>query len=267
MTAVDAVARCSVVRHGAPSRRGGSPWLQLVPFALVLAIFYFIILLPMKRKQQKVQEFLDALKVGDRVITTGGIYGQITKLGDQIVQLQIADKVRIEVAQGGDRRLPGPGPGRRSTRQRRQARMKQPSLETSSPSCGLRRHFRPSACIRSSRALRHPAPGWLMDKQLKLGLDLKGGVHLVLRVQTDDALRLETETTMERLREALRTAGVTATSLARRTPDARSRSKACRPTQDAAFRQAADRASARNFDRELRRQRHLHVHDEAEHRR
>ena len=52
----------------------------------------------MKRKQQKVQEFLDSLKVGDRVITTGGIYGQITRLGDQSVQLQIADKIRIEVA-------------------------------------------------------------------------------------------------------------------------------------------------------------------------
>src|SRR5437773_12524847 len=77
---------------------GGSSWLQLVPFALVLAIFYFIILLPMKRKQQKVQEFLDSLKVGDRVITTGGIYGQITRLGEQSVQIQIADKVRIEVA-------------------------------------------------------------------------------------------------------------------------------------------------------------------------
>src|SRR5262245_32278271 len=77
---------------------GGSPWLQLVPFVLVLGIFYFIILLPMKRKQQKVQEFLDGLKVGDRVITTGGIYGQVTRLSDQSVQLQIADKIRIEVA-------------------------------------------------------------------------------------------------------------------------------------------------------------------------
>ena len=47
------------------------------------------------------------------------------------------------------------------------------------------------------------SPSWLMDKQLKLGLDLKGGVHLVLRVQTDDALRLQTETEMERLREEL----------------------------------------------------------------
>jgi preprotein translocase subunit YajC len=81
-----------------PPEGGGSPWLQLVPFALVLGIFYFIILLPMKRKQQKVDAFLGGLKVGDRVITTGGIYGQVTRLGEQSVQLQIADKIKIEVA-------------------------------------------------------------------------------------------------------------------------------------------------------------------------
>src|SRR5215475_2696160 len=80
------------------SVEGGGAWLQLVPFVLVLAIFYFIILLPMRRKQQKVQQFLDNLKVGDRVITTGGIYGQVTKLGGESIQLQIADKLRIEVA-------------------------------------------------------------------------------------------------------------------------------------------------------------------------
>src|SRR5947209_13291423 len=77
---------------------GGSPWLSFVPFALVLGIFYFVILLPMKRKQAKVQAFLESLKVGDRVVTTGGIYGQVTRMGDQTVQLQVADKVRIEVA-------------------------------------------------------------------------------------------------------------------------------------------------------------------------
>ena len=77
---------------------GGSPWVQFVPFAIVLAIFYFVILLPMKRKQQKVTEFLESLKVNDRVVTTGGIYGQITRLGEQSVQVQIADRVRIEVA-------------------------------------------------------------------------------------------------------------------------------------------------------------------------
>ncbi len=77
---------------------GSSPWLQLLPFALVLGIFYFIILLPMKRKQQKVQAFLDNLKVGDRVVTTGGIHGQITRLGGETIQVQIAEKVRVEVA-------------------------------------------------------------------------------------------------------------------------------------------------------------------------
>ena len=77
---------------------GGSPWLQLLPFALVLGIFYFIILLPMKRKQAKVQAFLDSLKVGDRVVTTGGIHGQVTRLGGDTIQVQIAEKVRVEVA-------------------------------------------------------------------------------------------------------------------------------------------------------------------------
>ncbi len=55
-----------------------------------------------------------------------------------------------------------------------------------------------------------PSPGWLQEKQLKLGLDLKGGVHLVLRVQTDDALRIETETEMERLRAELQTRNIPA---------------------------------------------------------
>ena len=81
-----------------PQGGTGSVWVQFLPFALILGIFYFIILLPMKRRQKKVQVFRDALKVGDSVITTSGIYGSITKLSDRSVQLQVADKVRIEVS-------------------------------------------------------------------------------------------------------------------------------------------------------------------------
>ena len=77
---------------------GASPLLQVVPFVLILGIFYFIILLPARRKQQKVQEFLAGLKVRDKVVMTNGIYGQITRLGEQSVQVQIAEKVRVEVA-------------------------------------------------------------------------------------------------------------------------------------------------------------------------
>jgi preprotein translocase subunit YajC len=83
---------------GTPAPGAANPILQFIPFILVLAIFYFVILLPMKRKQQKVQAFLDTLKVGDRIVTSGGIYGSITRLNDQSVQVQIADKVRIEVS-------------------------------------------------------------------------------------------------------------------------------------------------------------------------
>ena len=73
-------------------------WLNFVPFALVLAILYFLILLPMKKQRKKVQEFQTGLKVGDKVVTTGGMYGLITRVNDHTVQLQIADKVRIEIA-------------------------------------------------------------------------------------------------------------------------------------------------------------------------
>ena len=83
---------------GAPPSGGAPAWVQFVPFALVLGIFYFVILLPMKRKQQKVDTFLSALKVGDKVVTSGGIYGSITELSDQAVQLQIADKVRVRMS-------------------------------------------------------------------------------------------------------------------------------------------------------------------------
>jgi preprotein translocase subunit YajC len=83
---------------GAPQQPGGSVLVQFVPFALILAIFYFIILMPMKKRQQKVQAFLAALKVDDRVITSGGIYGTIAKLTDDAVHLQVANNVRIQVS-------------------------------------------------------------------------------------------------------------------------------------------------------------------------
>jgi preprotein translocase subunit YajC len=75
-----------------------SPLVQLIPFALVLAIFYFVILMPMKRRQKKVQEFLTALKVGDKVVTSGGIYGSIARLSEDAIQLQIAPNVRVDVS-------------------------------------------------------------------------------------------------------------------------------------------------------------------------
>jgi preprotein translocase subunit YajC len=81
-----------------PGQGSGNVLVQLFPFVLMLGIFYLLVLMPMRRRQKKVQEFQSSLKVGDRVITTGGIYGQVTRLAEGTVQMQIADKVRIEVA-------------------------------------------------------------------------------------------------------------------------------------------------------------------------
>jgi preprotein translocase subunit SecD len=90
------------------------------------------------------------------------------------------------------------------------------------------------------------SPSWLMDKQLKLGLDLKGGVHLVLRVQTDDALRIQSDTESERLRQELQTRNINATIVP--VSPTQFRVEGVQPAQDAAFRAAASEVQA-SFDR------------------
>jgi preprotein translocase subunit YajC len=80
------------------SPEGGSLLQMVVPLAMVFAIFYFIVIVPNKRQTKKVQEFLDSLKVNDKIITTSGIFGQVMRLDEQSVQLQIADKVTIKVS-------------------------------------------------------------------------------------------------------------------------------------------------------------------------
>jgi preprotein translocase subunit YajC len=80
------------------SPEGGSLLQMVVPLAMVFAIFYFIVIVPNKRQQKKVLEFLEGLKVNDKVITTSGIFGQVMRLDEQSVQLQIADKVHIKVS-------------------------------------------------------------------------------------------------------------------------------------------------------------------------
>jgi preprotein translocase subunit SecD len=87
--------------------------------------------------------------------------------------------------------------------------------------------------------------------KVKRGLDLQGGVHMVLRVHTDDALKVETETAAEQLQEALTTAGVTPTSV-RATSLTEFGVEGIPPASDQQFRQIADQQVAGNFDRESR---------------
>lgn len=93
-----------------PSQQGGSLLIQFLPFAMILAIFYLMVLMPMRKRQRKVQEFQASLKPGDKVVTTGGIYGQITKVTEQTVQLQVAQNVRIDIAKAAIGGLQGQEP-------------------------------------------------------------------------------------------------------------------------------------------------------------
>lgn len=93
-----------------------------------------------------------------------------------------------------------------------------------------------------------PAPAWLAAKQLRLGLDLKGGVHLVMRVNRDEALQVSTEAVAEQLREGLASAGVTVSAVNVTSPTT-FRIEGVPEDRDAEFRRVADEQTSTSYDR------------------
>ena len=81
-----------------PAEGGGSFLTTLVMMLLIFGVFYFLLIAPARKKQRQHAEMLHNLKNGDRVVTSGGIYGTIVGVADHIVQLRIADQVKIDVA-------------------------------------------------------------------------------------------------------------------------------------------------------------------------
>ena len=70
---------------------------MFLPLIIIMVIFYVLLILPAQRRQKKTQAMLAALKNGDKVITTGGMYGTIVGLEDEAVQLRISDQVKVKV--------------------------------------------------------------------------------------------------------------------------------------------------------------------------
>lgn len=68
------------------------------PIVVMVVIFYFLLYRPQKKEQNRRKSMLEALKKGNRVMTIGGIYGEITSINENVVRLKIADKVEIEVS-------------------------------------------------------------------------------------------------------------------------------------------------------------------------
>ena len=85
---------------GAGGQDQGGGFAALVPIILMFVIFYFLLIRPQQKKAKAHQEMINNLKKGDRIITSGGIYGRITNLDDQNATVEIADKVRIRITRG-----------------------------------------------------------------------------------------------------------------------------------------------------------------------
>lgn len=93
-------------QNGGGSGAGGpATLLSLVPVLLIFVIFYFLLLLPQQRKQKHHKEMLRALKKGDKIITSSGIWGTITNLDKETATVQIADNTKIKIQRDNIARL------------------------------------------------------------------------------------------------------------------------------------------------------------------
>jgi len=75
-----------------------NPILQFAPLLVIFALFYVLLILPMRKRQKAVQQMVENLKKGDRVITNGGLYGEVAAVIGSAVLLKIADNVKVKVA-------------------------------------------------------------------------------------------------------------------------------------------------------------------------
>jgi preprotein translocase subunit YajC len=77
--------------------QGGSQWMGFLPLVLLFVVFYFLLIRPQQKRAKQQKTFMENLKKGDKVITSGGLCGTITGITDNLVTLEIAEKVRVRV--------------------------------------------------------------------------------------------------------------------------------------------------------------------------
>jgi preprotein translocase subunit YajC len=75
-----------------------NPLLQFAPMFLIFALFYVLMIVPSRKRQKALQQVLENLKKGDRVVTSGGLYGEVAAVTDGMVVLKVADNVKVRVA-------------------------------------------------------------------------------------------------------------------------------------------------------------------------
>jgi preprotein translocase subunit YajC len=82
---------------GAPAASGTDMLMSFAPFILIFIVMWFLLIRPQQKKQKEHRAMVAALKRGDRVVTNGGIYGQVSHVADDHLMVEIADGVKIKV--------------------------------------------------------------------------------------------------------------------------------------------------------------------------
>jgi preprotein translocase subunit YajC len=80
-----------------PAAASPNPIVSFVPMIVVIGILYFLIIRPQQQQAKEHRRLVDSLKTGDRVVTQGGVHGTVTAVKGAIIQVKIADNVRVDV--------------------------------------------------------------------------------------------------------------------------------------------------------------------------
>ncbi len=84
-----------------PQGQESNPWMSMLPLLLIIVVFYFFMIRPQMKRQKEIRKFRESLAKGDKVVTTGGIYGKIAEIKETTVILEVAKDVNITVDKAG----------------------------------------------------------------------------------------------------------------------------------------------------------------------
>ena len=94
---MESIAWAQATGGGGAGGQGPGGLLSLLPFVMIVVIFYFLLIRPQQKKQKEQKALVDALKKGDKVVTSSGIWGTVANLGKEVITLQIADNTKIKI--------------------------------------------------------------------------------------------------------------------------------------------------------------------------
>jgi preprotein translocase subunit YajC len=216
-----------------PGGLGG--WLSFAPLIFIFGVFYFLLIMPQQRRQKKWQHMLGELKNGDKVVTSGGLFGTIVGIEGDAVQLRIADQVKVKVLRSAVVSV---------TTADNRVKRKNKNID-----CAI------SQCHEQEFKLETRRYGWhfagflygilglpkslsgqgllaAIGERIHLGLDLEGRNSLILQVQVNDAVNSTSDRAVDLLKDEMNRRKINYTDISSPTPptiQTRSRSRVCLP--------------------------------------